>query len=205
VPRLALIVQEMVRSVVSGVLFTRHPVDGRHIFVIEAIEGLGDDFVSGRREPRRYYVDPRSGRVIKVEGAARPELSSTHIRDLVKFGKAAKRLFRADQDIEWGIEASDKVFLLQSRNITAHGEDELSLSLDREGERLRGLGVVTSGDVLSDQNVAELLTQHPCRMAFGLFTFIFAHGDGAVRIGRNQMGYEIGSELDTGFFHLVWG
>jgi len=207
VPRLALIIQEMVHSSVSGVLFTRHPINGRRIYVIEAVEGYGEALVSGQCEPRRFYIDPRTELVIKTEGASKPELTPAQIHALVSFGRTVKRLFRADQDIEWAADESGNIFLLQSRDITALEEvkDSLECVLTEEAARIKCLGFDIEGDVLSDQNVAELLTLHPCRMAFGLFTYIFAHGSGAIRTGRNEIGYDIGPELEEGFFHLVKG
>lgn len=76
------------------------------------------------------------------------------------------------------------------------------------GERfvhLETLGLQPTLDVYSDQNIAELLTQHPSRMAFGIFTYIFADDYGAIRRGRNEMGYAIGEELLQGFFELIGG
>ncbi len=70
---------------------------------------------------------------------------------------------------------------------------------------LKTLGLRPTLDVYSDQNIAELLTQHPSRMAFGIFTYIFADSQGAIRRGRNEMGYAIDEELAQGFFELVGG
>lgn len=70
---------------------------------------------------------------------------------------------------------------------------------------LRRLGLEPTLNVCSDQNIAELLTQHPSRMAFGMFTYIFADGQGAIRRGRNEMGYAVGEELASGFFELIGG
>jgi len=75
--------------------------------------------------------------------------------------------------------------------------------VDAERLRLENLDVKVPIDVFSDQNIAELLTQHPTPFSFELFTYIFAHGNGAIRTGRNMMGYAIGEELDSGFFELI--
>ncbi len=212
-PKLALIIQEMVNAEVAGVLFTKHPING-HAVVIEAIEGVGEFLVSGQREPCRLYVNPVSREVVKAEGASIPVLGQAQIDELCRLGKLAKKIFGKDQDIEWAIERNTgTIFLLQSRDITTlnrKGEQMNIIGtvrnvLDYETSRLRHLGVNVTKDVLSDQNIAELLTPHPCQMAFGLFTYLFAHGEGAIRIARNEMSYDIGSELDIGFFHLVGG
>src|SRR5690606_36135588 len=55
---LAVVVQEMVQSDVSGVLFTANPINGRRTeTVIDATLGLGEALVSGLVEPDHYLVD----------------------------------------------------------------------------------------------------------------------------------------------------
>lgn len=212
-PKLALVIQEMVDAEMAGVLFTRHPVDG-HAIVIEAVKGVGESLVSGKQEPRRLYVHPISCEVIKAEGAGVPILDQTKINELCRLGKLVKKLFNRDQDVEWAIERdTGEIFMLQSRDITTLNKKEAHMDtigtlknvLNYEMNRLQYLGVDVTKNVLSDQNIAELLTPHPCQMAFGLFTYLFAHGNGAIRTARNEMGYDIGPELDVGFFHLVGG
>ncbi|HET9866530.1 MAG TPA: PEP/pyruvate-binding domain-containing protein, partial [Nitrospira sp.] len=57
---LAVIVQEMVPSDVSGVLFTANPLTGlRSETVVDATFGLGEALVSGQVEPDHYVVDTR--------------------------------------------------------------------------------------------------------------------------------------------------
>jgi phosphohistidine swiveling domain-containing protein len=56
-PQMAVVVQQMVNSQASGVLFTANPLTGnRYQFVIEAVSGLGEALVSGLTEPDRYLV-----------------------------------------------------------------------------------------------------------------------------------------------------
>ena len=66
---LAVIVQEMVPSEASGVLFTANPLTGRRSeTVIDATFGLGEALVSGQVEPDHYVVD--DGKIIdKTLGA----------------------------------------------------------------------------------------------------------------------------------------
>jgi len=217
VPKLALFVQEMVDAKISGVLFTENPIKADGNMVIEAVEGVGESLVSGRKEPARYFVNPESMDYIKDEGSKDSEvfLAESQIRELVLLGTDLSELFGAPQDIEWAIEEdSDAIFILQSRDITS-GDiiDSGAVESIRNrviydtkslvGDEFKRIGFYE--DVFSDQNIAEIITTHPCQMAFGLFTFLFAHGEGAIRTGRNEIGYEIGSELDKGFFILVGG
>lgn len=213
---LALVVQEMVNAKISGVLFTQDPTGHDNCMVVEAIEGLGEDLVSGQREPRRYRIDD-TGQILSVDGAETPVLTEQQLIELVQEGVALRERFDAEQDIEWAFSQIDRLWINQSRDITAiesnnntedlrvHVINETCSALEAEQTRLRRLGLNVSGDVLSDQNIAEILTFHPCMMAYGLFCYEFAHGQGGIRTGRNLMGYDIGEELNTGFQWLVGG
>ena len=218
VGKLSLLIQEMVDAQVAGVLFTTNPMQSnKPEMVIEAVEGVGDSLVSGERTPRRYFVS-EDGVLLAKEGAQAPELSQVQISELVQIAKSVRQLFDKEQDIEWAYEKdTGLLYLLQSRDITALNKSECGLiklreetiaavsdSLDSEAVRLFDLGLDVKNDILSDQNVAELLTPHPCHLALSLFNHIFAHG-GAIQRGRKELGYDIGEELDTGFFQLVSG
>ena len=218
VPPLALIIQEMVPAVMSGVMFTCDPTHGAKQILIEMVSGVAEELVSGTRQPRRYRISRATGEVVSVEGAALPELSEVLLAELLQVADDLDRHFGCHQDIEWAVDADGRLFLNQCRNITVDAEgDEVTIEtaaiarhrlhacLELESVRLKTLGAEIGEDVLTDQNVSEILTPHPCRMAFGLFTYVFAHDDGAIRVGRCQMGYEIGAELNDGFFRLVAG
>ncbi len=70
---LAVVVQEMVPSDVSGVLFTANPLTGQlGESVIDATFGLGEALVSGRVEPDHFVVDSASGHIAqRTVGAKR--------------------------------------------------------------------------------------------------------------------------------------
>ena len=55
-PNMAVIIQKQLKPDLAGVLFTRNPVNGKSETVIEYIPGLGDQLVSGKREPNRIVV-----------------------------------------------------------------------------------------------------------------------------------------------------
>ncbi len=63
---LAVVVQKMVPSDVSGVLFTANPLTGlRSETVIDATLGLGEALVSGQVEPDHYVVDSIRNAIIR--------------------------------------------------------------------------------------------------------------------------------------------
>jgi rifampicin phosphotransferase len=139
--RMAVIVQQMIPAIASGVLFTCNPVTGAHNeMVINAAFGLGEAIVSGRVSPDVITLDKVSGQVKSVEVAEKllmtdstsnnvveqeiprelrhqTVLSAEQITRLLQLGKTIEQHFQAPQDIEWAI-TERQVFVLQARPIT---------------------------------------------------------------------------------------
>jgi pyruvate, water dikinase len=116
---MAVVVQQMVDSKKSGVLFTVDPVHGRKDrMVVEAARGLGEAVVSGEVTPDNYTLS-RDGVVKKsrVVGAE-PVLSDAECAVLAALGRQLADLHGGPQDIEWAFDADGQLFLLQSRPIT---------------------------------------------------------------------------------------
>ncbi len=112
---IAVVVQEMVPSQVSGVLFTADPMTSdRLTCVIEAVEGLGEELVSGRKTPFTWRL--RGGKV-KAESSAAPPLAEHQLRELAALGKKIEAAFGAPQDIEWCY-VDGRFSIVQSRAIT---------------------------------------------------------------------------------------
>lgn len=137
---LAVVVQEMISSEASGVMFTANPLTGvRDEIVIEATLGLGEPLVSGQVDPDNYVVEVArktitqkslgaksmvvraragGGTVIQEQNAAHHQaLPDAQIIELATLGKRVADEFGAPQDIEWAW-AGGKWFLLQARPIT---------------------------------------------------------------------------------------
>lgn len=64
-PRVAVVLQRMVRADRAGVMFTRCPMSGDDVRVIEAAWGLGESVVSGTVDPDRYHL-ARGGSVRSI-------------------------------------------------------------------------------------------------------------------------------------------
>src|SRR6266851_7777962 len=140
--RLAVVVQQMVQTEVAGVLFTANPLTGkRRQAVIDANPGLGEAVVSGATNPDHFVVQTTTGEIVerrlgdkqvliqaaagggtqKIEAGASPALaclSDDQIRALAALGARVEALYETPQDIEWAIDPSGQVFLLQTRPIT---------------------------------------------------------------------------------------
>jgi phosphohistidine swiveling domain-containing protein len=138
---LAVVVQEMVPSEASGVLFTANPIDGRRTeMVVEATLGLGEALVSGRVDPDRYVVEAASGRIhsrargakalsiraqegggtatVPEDAADRYALPDAVVGELALLGREVATFFGTPQDVEWAW-AGGRLSLLQSRPITS--------------------------------------------------------------------------------------
>ncbi|MHA2196996.1 MAG: PEP/pyruvate-binding domain-containing protein [Promethearchaeota archaeon] len=140
---MAVVVQIMVPSDVSGILFTANPVNGeRSEIIINSSFGLGEAVVGGQVIPDTYVVD-RSNLTVKetmigskeqkiiyngnqgtilqdVSEDERNEssLSEELLKDMTSIALDIEHLFDGvPQDIEWAISGS-KLWLLQSRPIT---------------------------------------------------------------------------------------
>ena len=138
---ISVVVQNMVPSEASGVLFTANPLTGlRSETVIDATLGLGEALVSGQVEPDHYVVDIPTGSITNkslgskamvIEGATgggvtSREGDSSHeqaipdeaILHLAEIGAQIEALFGTPQDIEWAW-VRGEIFVLQSRPITS--------------------------------------------------------------------------------------
>ena len=137
---IAVVVQEMVESQASGVLFTANPLNGiRSETVIDATLGLGEALVSGQVEPDHFVVDTGADKILSktlgakevviqsVQGGGTsrstrsaketPAISDKQALALARLGQQVAEHFGAPQDIEWAIQ-DGQLFLLQARPIT---------------------------------------------------------------------------------------
>jgi pyruvate,water dikinase len=120
---MAVIVQEMVRSDVSGVMFTANPVALEpEQFVISASRGLGEGVVSGSADCDEWVLDqPGGGGVLSErvsDGSRGSCLTRGQLSELFQLGEAVEKgAGFVPQDIEWAYEGKT-LFILQSRPIT---------------------------------------------------------------------------------------
>jgi pyruvate,water dikinase len=137
----AVIVQAMLDSDVSGVAFSAHPVTGsREHLVIEAALGLGESVVSGEVTPDTYIIEAKSGKIIEASIAAQtkqlvrsltggnewqsvqppirsPKLIPAQLAELADTVRRLADFFGHPVDVEWAY-AGGELYILQSRPIT---------------------------------------------------------------------------------------
>ncbi|VVB60193.1 Phosphoenolpyruvate synthase [uncultured archaeon] len=117
---IAVIVQRMVDSKKAGVAFSINPVTGnKGETVIEAVSGLGTQVVGGEVIPDNYVVAKDAGKIKECHTAKEPTLSDSEIILLSESIRKIEAHQNAPQDIEWAIDNSGKIHILQARSVTA--------------------------------------------------------------------------------------
>ncbi|MBI5226234.1 phosphoenolpyruvate synthase [Candidatus Micrarchaeota archaeon] len=142
---LSAVVQKMVQSDKSGVMFTLEPMtNDKGKIVVEGGFGLGEAIVSGAISPDHYVVDKNSNKIIekkvfkqtmmivRVGKITREEevpeemqeiqkMSDEEITTIASLGRRIEDHYGRPQDIEWAIEGKD-AFIVQSRPVTTYKE-----------------------------------------------------------------------------------
>lgn len=137
----AVVVQKMIASEVSGVMFTANPVTrNKNEIMIEAGYGLGEYIVQGIITPDNYVVDKKKLEIknrelgskermyiykngknqdMPVEEQQRQKfaLDDNQIKELVELGIKIEKHYGFPCDIEWAFEKG-KFYITQSRPIT---------------------------------------------------------------------------------------
>ena len=134
---IAVPVQLMVESEVSGIMFTVNPLTNNpNEISIEAAFGLGQPIVSGEITPDEYILDKSSLKITSKQIVAQTtmltekgnvevsnvfsksqKLPDIYIEKLAELGKKIELHYGAPQDIEWSFE-NKHIYIVQSRPVT---------------------------------------------------------------------------------------
>jgi pyruvate,water dikinase len=142
----AVVVQKMVQSEISGICFTVHPVTkDKNQMIIEAGWGLGEAIVSGQITPDSYVLSKKDWRMIDINIAKQEKMIVRKIKskkiagnqwlgvpknqqekqkltgeEIVRLAKICAQIekhYKFPCDIEWAYEGK-KFYIVQSRPIT---------------------------------------------------------------------------------------
>lgn len=141
----AVVVQKMIQSEISGIAFTVHPVtEDPDQMIIEAGYGLGEAIVSGQITPDSYVVSKKdlniininigeqTKKLIKCHGAGKKcankwvklgaigkkqKLTGKQVVEVAKICCQIEKHYKFPCDIEWAM-ANGKIYITQSRPIT---------------------------------------------------------------------------------------
>lgn len=140
---MGVVVQKMVPSSSSGIMFTLNPSNGDlSKIAIESSWGLGETIVGGLVTPDAFLVDKVTYEILQRRASKKSKelaivgdrmqqraippdrqdalsLSDEQVLELAKSAKAIERLYGSPQDIEWAVDSSvgfpENLFILQAR------------------------------------------------------------------------------------------
>lgn len=173
--KISVIVQKMIQSKVSGVMFTVDPVTSdKDRIVIESVWGLGEMIVQGSVTPDTYVVQKDTFAIlskvvsdqtvmltkvgmdtkeIKVPEKNRPQqkITDADIVNLAKIGQKLQEHYFFPQDVEWAKEDGE-LYIVQTRPVTTIGKKAKALGQETTGQMpiLTGAGAspgIASGEV----------------------------------------------------------
>ena len=136
----AVVIQKMINSEVSGIAFSVHPVTkDKNQMIIEAGYGLGEAIVSGQITPDSYVLEKNSLKLLNInvsvqskglfrskkggnewkvlKDGGKQKLSKKQIMDLAKLIMKIEKHYGFPVDVEWALE-KETFYITQSRPIT---------------------------------------------------------------------------------------
>jgi pyruvate, water dikinase len=180
---LSVVIQKMVDSAKSGVMFSKDPSYKSDDIIIEAVWGLGEGIVSGKITPDKYVVSKNlevldvkiadkkiaitrnsSGdetiAQLREEKSKHQVLKNHEILQLAELALKLEEHYKKPQDIEFAIE-NDEIFILQTRPITTMEKRISKENMQSvQGEViLQGLAAspgIASGKVKLIENIEDL-------------------------------------------------
>lgn len=179
---LSVVIQRMVQSEISGVMFTIDPLkNNQNLVYIEAAYGLGEVVVSGALTPDRYWIKKHSFLIDKKEISrqnwmlkkqkrgdrrvpvdrnlqGKQKLSNELIIKLARLGVKIEKHYRVPQDIEWAVEKG-KIYIVQARPVTTLKKKKSKKEVKAKHILLKGQGASlgqASGKVVIISSPREL-------------------------------------------------
>ena len=156
---IAVVIQKMVNSEKSGVMFTINPANNRpDEIIIEAVYGLGEMIVSGEVSPDLYIVNKKDRSIKKIEVKKKEKgmfrnikgenekrkirddrqekqvCDEKEIKEIARLGQKIEKHYGKPQDIEWAIEKGE-ILIVQSRAVTTYKPPEEDQKEQPSGEK----------------------------------------------------------------------
>ena len=111
---IAVVVQKMINAEYAGVVFSKNPVNGEDEIITEYVKGLGEDLVSGKKDPVQVIISD--------------DLEKDNIPfDIMILKEYVNKIISVyngiPQDIEYAV-SEGNIYILQSRPITTNKEKD---------------------------------------------------------------------------------
>jgi pyruvate,water dikinase len=167
---MAVVVQTMVDARTAGVMFTRSPTTGdKSVITIEGAWGLGSAVVSGEVTPDRWVMGKITGEIsvrdisdkhirqvpapgggivdeeLPADLRTAPALSDEELQALRAVGRRIEKHYGRPQDIEWAIDKSGQLLLLQSRPETVWSSKAQAPVTDKTDDPLKHVMTIFGG------------------------------------------------------------
>ena len=163
----------MIPARTSGIMYTQDPNNlAQSTVIISAVWGLGQYAVSGQVSPNVYVISKENGRILEKriprqevmlvshplagvmethvpeEDQGKPCLNDETLQKLFEYGLKLENHYQKPQDIEWAIDETGELFLLQTRPLKISsskiGTEETALPEIGPDQVLIDWGVVAS-------------------------------------------------------------
>ena len=156
--KISVVVQKMIQSDVSGVMFSIDPVTNeKDRIVIEAVWGLGEMIVQGSVIPDKYVVQKETFYILSKEINSqdveliktssgqtkemkvsnkikdKPKLNEKEIIELAKYSDLLQKHYFFPQDSEWAREKG-KLYIVQTRPVTTINAKPKGINIEKDGE-----------------------------------------------------------------------
>lgn len=120
---MGVLVQSQVAALAAGVLFTR---TAEGAILVEYTPGLGDSLVAGAIDPGRFLLQRNGNGFLALSSGERPSenvanllFTQTRLTELARLAALLEEGLGQAQDVEWAIDHSGLLHIVQSRPITA--------------------------------------------------------------------------------------
>ena len=121
---LAVIIQKQIIPKKSGVYFTKNPITNKD-FLIEYVKGHLEEMVSGKKNSKKITKINQMDKLFK---------------QLYLEGKQIEQYFKYPQDIEFAIDNKNRIWFLQSRNITTIKDfKQKTINVNKDLKELKGV------------------------------------------------------------------
>jgi pyruvate,water dikinase len=177
---MAVLILPVIKARAAGILYTRDPKDAkRDVLWVTSTHGLGLDIASGRVTPDLFIVSRRrphsvvqsqiaqkEEEIVLQDGggvshaaltsgqSAAPSLEPGHLRMLAEYGCRIEEYFRVPQDIEWVVDQTGAIWILQARPLVV-AERARSRTRPRGEALISGGATVYPGQVSGQAYLAE--------------------------------------------------
>lgn len=201
---MAVVVQVMVQSAVSGVLFTHNPVNNdKSVVVVESILGLGEMIMRGAITPDHFEVDRRTLRIvskqivpqekqlIKIAGDTKTspvpkakintqKVSDSVIVRVAKLGLKMQEYYKKSQVVEWAY-VDGRIFVFEAKTL-----EETNLQLKQR-----------SSIVVDENDQMQLILSGACANSGVVMGKVFI-----IKDEKDTHAFKAGSILVTSIIHF---